>query len=113
MKTVTTKLTKRVYTKLFKSLSPAWTLSDKDTSLVGTFAFSTFLDSFMFVTRVGVHAEVLRHYPVIQLAYNKVSITLIAPETKTLTETDFDLAKKLDIVFALSTTERSKRIPSH
>ena len=107
------KLTKREVTKHMKMLNPAWVTNKDSTSITRTFLTKNFVDGFMFVTRISVHAEVMRHYPDIRLRYGKVVVTLTTPEITSLSELDFDLAKKLDMIFALSTTKQTKRQSQH
>jgi 4a-hydroxytetrahydrobiopterin dehydratase len=71
-----------------------------------SFTFTNFIEAFIFVSRVTVHAEVLKHHPDLLLSYGKVKITLTTHSLKGLTNVDFDLAKKID---ALDLSTKSKR----
>ena len=107
---MTKKLTKRELTTNLKTISTTWGVTDDGTSLVRTFTFARFIDSFMFVTRLGIHAEVMKQYPRIMLEQQKVTLTLGDFHHKVLTVDNFDLAKKIDVIFTLSTTTARGRI---
>ena len=104
------KLTKRDLTKHLKTIGTAWGMSQENDALVRTFTFPHFIEAFMFITRVGIHAEVLKQYPHIVLDHAKVTLTLHDSHAKILTAENFELAKKIDIIFALSTTSGHSRV---
>jgi 4a-hydroxytetrahydrobiopterin dehydratase len=103
---MTKKMTKRDLAKYRKTIGSAWEITETNDALVRTFRFSRFVEAFMFVTRVGIHAEVMQQYPIIVLDGGDVSLTLSDKLTHTLTLDNFELAKKIDIIYALSTTNR-------
>lgn len=103
---MTKKLTKRDLTKFRKTIGTAWEIPDTGDALIRTFVFSRFIEAFMFVTRVGIHAEVLHQYPHIILDANIVLLTLTDRTTHTITPDNFELAKKIDVIFALSTPRK-------
>ena len=100
---MTKKLTKRDIQKFRKTIGTAWSVSDTNDALERTFTFDNFMEAFMFVTRVGVHAEVMHLYPLIEIDQEIVTLSIGDGAGTTLTVTDFELAEKIDIVYALST----------
>ncbi len=60
------------------------------------FAFSGFLDSIAFVTRVAVLAELADHHPDIDIRWNKVTLALTTHEAGGLTQKDVDLAAAIE-----------------
>ena len=107
---MTKKLTKRDIKTLQKSIGTAWSLHQDGNALVRTFTFAQFFEAFMFVTRIGIHAEVMRQYPHIVIDAGTVIITIQDRNTETLMSGNFELAKKIDVVFALSTATTRERI---
>ncbi len=80
--------------KLSKLL--AWNINTKRTEISKTFTFPSFVHAFSFVAKIIVHSEVLHHHPVVELSYGKVKVKLTTTEAKGLTNSDFELAKKID-----------------
>ena len=106
---MTKKLTKRDITKYQKTIGTAWLVASEGTELSRTFSFPTFVEALMFVTRVGVHAEVMQDYPHITLHDGIVKLVLTTIEAGGLSKHNFEFAGKVDIVFALSTMHPDKR----
>lgn len=75
----------------------AWTF-EKNT-ITRDFKFKTFVQAFSFMTAVALEAEKLDHHPDWSNSYNKVSIALTNHEAKGITQLDFDLANKIDLIF--------------
>jgi len=100
---MTKKLTKRDVARYRKTIGSAWNLSDPGECIVRTFHFQRFVEAFMFVTRIGIHAEVMHQYPCIVLNANLVTLTIGDTAVTGLTPENFELAKKIDVVYALST----------
>ena len=73
---------------------PGWKIDAGE--LVKTFTFRDFLASLAFVNAVGELAEKAGHHPDIDIRYNKVRLLLSTHSEGGLTETDFDLAEKID-----------------
>lgn len=102
------KLTKRDIQKYQKTIGTAWKLTSDTTSLDRTFTFTNFVEAFMFVTRIGVHAEVMHLYPHIEIDEHIVSLSIRDESAKGLTPDHFELAAKIDVIYALSTTRVQK-----
>jgi 4a-hydroxytetrahydrobiopterin dehydratase len=100
---MTKKLTKKDIAKLRKNIGSAWSVSATATSLDRSFTFSSFIEAFMFVTRVGVHAEVMQDYPHIEIDQAVVQLALKSTTSAGLTVAQFEFAEKIDVVYALST----------
>ena len=107
---MTKKLLKRDVAKRLKALGAGWELVHDDSALSKTFVFDNFLDAFMFVTRLGIHAEVLKHYPVITLHKNTVHISITTASSATVTLADFSLAERAVHIVALSTVRKEERL---
>lgn len=73
-----------------------WKLTPAGTKIKRTFKFDNYLNSFLFVARVSIHAEVLKHHPDIALSYGKVVVTLCTHETKSVTRKDIELAERIN-----------------
>lgn len=104
------KLTRKNFKTKLKTLDESWVVSANETNISRKFTFPKYIECLMFVTRVSVQSEVLRHYSEIHLTQNFVKITLSTKSEKTVTSLDFDLAKKIDHIYLLS-TERNKNKP--
>lgn len=102
------KLTKRDIQKYQKTIGTAWSIASEGKSLDRTFTFTNFIEAFMFVTRIGVHAEVMHLYPHIEIDEHVVSLSIGDESTSSLTPEHFELAAKIDVIYALSTTSVRK-----
>ena len=89
-----------------KKLGPAWQLDEKGKRLTATFDFPNYLDAFMFVTRVSVHAEVLQHHPELHLTHGQVKVILTTTEVKAVTSLDIDLAERIMNILSTATRRR-------
>ena len=103
------KLLKREVIKRLKTLGSGWGLVHDDSALAKTFIFQNYLDAFMFVTRLGIHAEVLQQYPIISLHKNTVHLCIAASTVTGLTVSDFELADRANQIVALSTLRAHER----
>ena len=66
--------------------------------LVKTFRFDTFVRALTFVNRVGELAERAGHHPDIDIRYNRVKLSLSTHDAGGITEKDFDLAARADML---------------
>lgn len=109
--TITTKTTKpktakkaaavpKVPQKRLRALGTHWTHDQKKQTLVGEFAFSRYLDAFMFATRITVYAEVEKHYPEICITPELVKVTLTTPGINAVTEVDLHMAERINRITA-------------
>ncbi len=92
-KSQTSKSLSRSDLKLLKSLGENWLLTPNSKKLSTKVQFANYLDAFMFVTRITVHAEVLKIYPQICLDKHDVAITFINNPVAT---DDLNFAKKIN-----------------
>ena len=76
---------------------PQWKVIDNH-HLTRTFAFPDFLKALEFVNRVGAVAEEQGHHPDILLAWGKAEVTLWTHKVNGLTESDFIMAAKIDLL---------------
>lgn len=60
------------------------------------YTLASFADAIAFVNRVAALAEAADHHPDIQVAYDKVRLTLWSHDSGGLTERDFRLARRID-----------------
>ncbi len=75
--------------------TPEWDLL-KNKSIERTFEFDDFTQAIDFVNAVAEIAEEEEHHPEIEVKYNKVRLVLSTHSEGGLTETDFDVAEKID-----------------
>lgn len=73
---------------------------EENNSLQREFKFADFSEAFAFMCRVALQAEKMNHHPEWTNVYNKVSIRLLTHDAgNTVTEKDWKLAEKIDIIF--------------
>lgn len=82
---------------LLKQLN-AWTLSGDSRWLSKEFKFKDFKEALAFVDKVGAIAEEEGHHPDIQLSWGKAIVELTTHAIKGLSENDFILAAKIDLL---------------
>ena len=70
--------------------------NEKDSTIIKTFEFSSYLDGIDFVNEVANLSEQENHHPDITVGYCKVTISLTTHDAGSLTEKDFKLAKLID-----------------
>jgi 4a-hydroxytetrahydrobiopterin dehydratase len=83
-----------------KKLGELWHLDDKAKKLTAQFEFKNYIEAFMFVTRLTVHAEVMQHHPEINLTYGKVKLILSTHDAKGVTIKDIELAEAANRVLS-------------
>jgi 4a-hydroxytetrahydrobiopterin dehydratase len=76
---------------------PQWRVA-KEHHLERTFAFSDFKSALAFVNRVGALAEEQNHHPDLTLSWGKVGVTIFTHKIDGLTESDFVLAAKIELL---------------
>lgn len=67
-------------------------------SLTKTFSFDRFPDGIAFVDRVAKIAEDMNHHPDIDIRYTKVAMTLSTHDAGGITQSDLDLAGRIESV---------------
>lgn len=83
--------------ELLVELDDHWQVVDKH-HLSRTFKFPDFVSALEFVNRVGQVAEQQGHHPDISLSWGRVTIEIYTHKIKGLTESDFVLAAKIDVI---------------
>lgn len=76
----------------------SWTLSGDARWISKDLTFKDFKEALAFVDKVGAIAEAEGHHPDIQLSWGKVSIELTTHAIKGLSENDFIVAAKIDLI---------------
>lgn len=78
---------------------PSWQLIDGEVPQIArTWKFQDFEEAMKFVNKVAELAEAENHHPNIEIAYNKVTLTLWTHSIGGLSENDFILAAKIDVL---------------
>ncbi|MDC1205280.1 4a-hydroxytetrahydrobiopterin dehydratase [Candidatus Pacebacteria bacterium] len=90
-------LTQRDINKVLKKYT-AWNVNKKNTRFSGVFDFDDYISALAFVARISVHAEVLKHHPVIELSYGKVKIHITTHKLKGLTKLDIALLERINTI---------------
>jgi 4a-hydroxytetrahydrobiopterin dehydratase len=90
-------LTKEQATDLMPHI-PEWELSERATSITRQFPFKDFKSALAFANRVGELAEEEWHHPDIIVAWGRVEVLLTTHSVKGLTENDFIMAAKIDLL---------------
>lgn len=90
-------LTTAQITPLKRELDPSWHL-DTDNHLVREWQFDNFKQALDHTNKIGLIAEAEDHHPDIFLAWGRVIVTLWTHKINGLTENDFILAAKLDLL---------------
>ncbi len=76
---------------------PRWTVVGEH-HLERTFTFPDFKAAMAFVNRVGELAEEQGHHPDLALSWGKVGVTIFTHKIDGLTESDFVLAAKIELL---------------
>lgn len=83
--------------KFMSELKLPWEVKD-NISISHTFSFKNFKESMAFVQKVAQLAEREGHHPDIYIFYNKVRLTLMTHAINGLSENDFILAGKAELL---------------
>jgi 4a-hydroxytetrahydrobiopterin dehydratase len=75
---------------------PDWTLQGDQIERLLTFA--NFVDAMVFVNKVAEVAGELGHHPDIRIVYNRVTLTLSTHDAGGLTQKDFQMAQRIDLL---------------
>lgn len=77
-----------------------WSLSRDGTAIARTFSFRNFSEAFGFMMQVALAAERHDHHPDWSNVYKTVTIELTTHDAGGLTELDFRLARRIDMITA-------------
>jgi len=77
---------------------PHWSLSDDAKEIHRVFRFKDFKEALAFVNKVGEIAEEQSHHPDIQFGWGKVQLTLTTHSIEGLSESDFIIAARVDLI---------------
>jgi 4a-hydroxytetrahydrobiopterin dehydratase len=83
--------------RLLKQLNERWFLNEKG-HLYAAFKFSNFVQALDFANKVGVIAEEEAHHPDLLVAWGKCGVEIWTHKIQGLTESDFILAAKIDLL---------------
>ena len=75
---------------------PGWNVIEG--KLQRKFEFKDFAEAMRFVNKVAEISESVDHHPDILINYKRVTLTLWTHSANGLTEKDFDLAKKINLI---------------
>jgi 4a-hydroxytetrahydrobiopterin dehydratase len=67
--------------------------------LVKTFKFKSFIRAFGWMTQSAIWAEKLNHHPEWFNVYNKVEVKLTTHDVDGISELDFKLASKMEVLY--------------
>ena len=73
---------------------PGWSV--KKDSLIKEFTFKSFRDTIVFVNRIASLADESGNRPAIDIRNEMVRLTLTSPEVGGITQTDLELAQRID-----------------
>jgi 4a-hydroxytetrahydrobiopterin dehydratase len=91
-------LTQAEAEKLLQELDPEWTLVDGGGLLARSFNFPNFKKTMEFVNKVADIAEEENHHPDMTVSYSNVGVELMTHAIGGLSENDFILASKIDLI---------------
>lgn len=74
--------------------------SFKDSLIKREFTFKTFVQAFSFMTAIALEAEKSEHHPDWSNSYNKVNIALTTHSANGVTQSDLDLATKINSLYS-------------
>ena len=77
---------------------PGW--SRRGDVLTKMFAFERFADGIAFINRVAKAADEMNHHPDIDVRYTKITITLSTHDAGGITQSDLQLAERIEKVVA-------------
>jgi 4a-hydroxytetrahydrobiopterin dehydratase len=82
---------------LLKELGDGWTMNKKG-HLYKEYLFSNFVEAINFANSVGKLAEEEGHHPVLSISWGICSIEIWTHKMNALTESDFILASKINLI---------------
>ena len=78
--------------------TPQWKIDEESKRISRTFKRRTFLDAVAFVEAVAAIAEAENHHPMIKVDFNRVTLELWTHAIGGLSENDFIVAAKVDLL---------------
>lgn len=84
--------------ELMKELDPEWALIDEAHLLARSLHFKDFKETIAFVNKVAAIAEEEQHHPDLTISYGDVGIELTTHAIHGLSENDFIVAAKIDML---------------
>lgn len=75
---------------------PEWT--EVNDEITRTYQFDDFNASMAFIAKIAEYAESVQHHPDILIRYNKVTLTVSTHDAGGITQKDFDLAAKAEVL---------------
>jgi len=100
---MTKKLSKKKLDEELKSLHYNWKLNNTGTSITFVIKSTSYINALILISKIIVHAEVQKQFPLITLSRDKIKITLEANGEAGLTSNIFSFARLIDQLI-LSTT---------
>jgi len=76
-----------------------WLLNKAETQLTKKFPVESYINGLVFIARIAVHAEILRHHPVIEYTHDTVKIKLTTREFKGITKVDLRLLERIEMLY--------------
>ena len=83
---------------VFSEQVPEWKIAPDTKSISREFAFKDFKSALAFVNKIGALAEEEGHHPDLTLGWGKVGVFLTTHAIHGLSENDFILAAKIDLL---------------
>jgi 4a-hydroxytetrahydrobiopterin dehydratase len=78
--------------------TPQWRIAESGKNISRNFTFTDFKEAMLFVNKVADLAESEGHHPDISISWNKVGILLTTHAIGGLSENDFIVAAKIDLI---------------
>lgn len=75
---------------------PEWDHEEEEKSIVRVFEFDEFMEGIDFVDAVAEIAEEAEHHPDIDIRWCTITVRLTTHDAGGLTDSDFEIAKKVD-----------------
>ena len=94
-------LTPEEINELKGSISSTWLIIDNH-HLERTYSFDNFVDALAFTNKIGGLAESEGHHPDITLSWGKVKLIYYTHKVNGLTESDFIIAAKSELLYSPS-----------
>jgi 4a-hydroxytetrahydrobiopterin dehydratase len=73
-----------------------WSEVDDRDAIRKSYHFADFNETLGFVSRIGMLAAEMRHYPELYIIANRVEVILTTPDVEAVTMKDVDLARQID-----------------